>query len=78
MSAIAFDTFLHEALSLPVEQRSRLATVLIDSLETNDDFGLDPAWTDEALRRAEELDNGTVKGLTLEEFREQLEAKIAG
>ena len=78
MSTIAFDTFLHEALSLPVEQRSRLATVLIDSLDSCDDIDLDPAWTAEVLRRAKELDNGTVKGLSLEEFREQLEARIAG
>jgi|688.fasta_scaffold370510_2 hypothetical protein len=36
MSAIAFDTVLHEALALPFDQRSFLATQLIASLDEDD------------------------------------------
>lgn len=51
MSAIAFDTVLHEALALPSEQRSFLATQLIASLD-EDDVDISPAWTAEALKRS--------------------------
>lgn len=52
MSAIAFDTVLHEALALPFDQRSFLATQLIASLDEEDE-NLDPEWTQEIQRRLE-------------------------
>jgi len=72
MSAIAFDTVLHEALALPFDQRSFLATQLIASLD-EDDLDLSPAWTTEALKHSEELTNGSVTPLTLEAFKTHTE-----
>jgi hypothetical protein len=54
MSATAFDTVLHEALALPSEQRSFLATQLIASLDQDDnDENLTPEWTQEIKSRLE-------------------------
>jgi hypothetical protein len=77
MSAIAFDTVLHEALALPFDQRSFLATQLIASLE-EDDTGISPAWTTEALKRSEELTNRSVTPLSLEAFKTHVESRVNG
>jgi hypothetical protein len=77
MSAIAFDTVLHEALALPSEQRSFLATQLIASLD-EDDVGISPAWTAEALKRSEELTTRSVTPLSLEAFKIQVESRVNG
>ncbi len=75
MSALAFDTFLHEALSLPREQRSQLATRLLASLE-EDDIEISPAWKAEVNRRAGELDSGEVNPMSLEAFKDHLESRV--
>lgn len=72
-----YTSFLSEALCLPSEQRSRLATVLIDSLDDNEDASLSPAWKDEVKRRASELDNGSVKAMSFDEFRNHVEDRVA-
>ncbi len=76
MSAATFDTFLSEALTLPLEQRSRLATRLLASLEEDDSPGISPAWQAEAHRRARELDAGTVKPMSLEDFQSHIESRV--
>jgi hypothetical protein len=53
MSAIAFDTVLHEALALPSDQRSFLATQLIASLDEDEEEKLIPEWTQEIKSRLE-------------------------
>ena len=53
MSAIAFDTVLHEALALPSDQRSFLATQLIASLDEDEEEKLTPEWTQEIKSRLE-------------------------
>ena len=73
----AFNTFLSEALCLPVEQRSRLATVLIDSLDADEDASLSPAWKAEVTRRASELDNCNVQPMSFDEFRNLIEERVA-
>ena len=75
MSATAFDTVLHEALALPSDQRSFLATQLIASLDEEDD-SITPAWRAEATKRADELDSGTVKPLSIESFKDHLESRV--
>ena len=77
MSAITFNNFLSEALCLPVEQRSRLATVLIDSLDADEDGSLSPEWKAEVTRRASELDDGSVKPMSFDEFRNHIEERVA-
>lgn len=53
-----FDTVLQSALLLPVEDRSRIATRLIESVDAADDAELSPAWCAEIDRRIEAARSG--------------------
>ncbi len=46
----------NEALGLPTVERAQLAFDLIESLETLSASEIDQLWTQEALRRAEQID----------------------
>lgn len=54
-----------QALGLTPEQRAHLADKLLSSLSP--DPAIEEAWSAEALRRLEEMDNGTVTGVPIEE-----------
>ena len=60
---------LEEALKLPVRQRARLVSSLIDSLEEGDEADVEQAWIEEVHKRARELETGQVRGLTWAEAR---------
>ena len=60
---------LEEAMKLPVRQRARLVSSLIDSLEESDETDVEQAWIDEVHKRARELETGQVRGLTWAEAR---------
>ena len=60
---------LEEAMKLPVRQRARLLSSLIDSLEESDEVDVEQAWIDEVHRRARDLETGQVQGLTWAEAR---------
>ena len=60
---------LEEAMKLPVGQRARLVSSLIDSLEESDEADVEQAWIDEVHKRARELETGQVRGLTWAEAR---------
>jgi putative addiction module component (TIGR02574 family) len=49
-----------EVLHLPREDRSKLASRLLESLD-DDDFQPSPEWTDELKRRTTEMDEGRAK-----------------
>jgi len=53
------ETLEAKLLQLPAEERAHLAQVLIESLDEQP--ALDPAWLEEAERRAAELASGSVK-----------------
>jgi putative addiction module component (TIGR02574 family) len=55
----AFETVLQSALLLPVEDRSRMAARLIESVDAADDTELSPAWCAEIDRRIEAARSGT-------------------
>lgn len=57
--AVTFDTVLESALLLPVEDRSRIAARLIESVDAADDAELSPAWCAEIDRRIEAARSGT-------------------
>ncbi len=48
-----FDNVLQDALRLPIEERSRIAARLIESVDTDEDADLSPAWNEEIERRVE-------------------------
>jgi putative addiction module component (TIGR02574 family) len=66
MNAMTFDTLLDSALGLPLEQRSRLASRLIESVDA-DDAPLSPAWLAEIDRRMERAKSGEAKRVPHEE-----------
>ena len=63
------DQLEQEALKLSPEQRARLAKLLIDSLDADDDVERD--WIAEARRRDAEMSSGEVSGIPLETVRER-------
>lgn len=60
-----------EVLGLPVEQRARLAEILIASLD--EDLEIEHAWMIEAERRYEELRTGRVQGVPAEQVFAELD-----
>jgi putative addiction module component (TIGR02574 family) len=55
-----FKTLEREVLSLPASDRAKLAHELLESLDSLSEADLERAWLDEAERRAQQLDEGTV------------------
>ena len=58
-----------EVLSLPPEERAKLAQKLLLSLDELSEGELGVAWLEEASRRARELDRGEVDPIPAEEVR---------
>jgi len=58
-----------EALSLPLEDRARLAQKLLLSLDTLSEEERDDIWLTEASRRARELDRGEVRPVPVDEVQ---------
>ena len=65
---------LAEALDLPDEERRQLAEQLLESVEKGDEIAR--AWTDEAIRRAERVEDGQARTIDGEEAVRQLQAKL--
>jgi putative addiction module component (TIGR02574 family) len=61
-----------QASDLPEQDRATLAGLLIESLETERDAGVEEAWRDEIARRLTELDSGAVKTVPWETVRAKL------
>ena len=54
-----------QALGLTPEHRAHLADKLLSSLSP--DPGIEETWSADAIRRLEEMDNGTVTGVPVEQ-----------
>lgn len=70
---------LSDALKLPVEERVRLAEKLLESAdaegyEDDSDAAIQAAWADEVQRRSQEMRDGSVRGLSIEEARRLVES----
>lgn len=68
MAKSARDLF-EEALRLDPEERVALTGMLIESLDTESEEGVEQAWVAEIEHRMAELDSGMVKPLPWEELR---------
>jgi len=55
-----------EALDLPPKERARLAERLISSLDRESDPDADSLWIEEAERRLDELESGSVSAVSAE------------
>jgi putative addiction module component (TIGR02574 family) len=69
-------TVENEALSLPQEDRAKLAQKLLLSLDSLSEEELNQTWLIEADRRARELDNGDVQPISAEEVRRKARALL--
>ena len=61
----------HEALSLPEEQKADLAQKLLFSLDAPSEGEVARDWIDEAVHRANELDDGLSKRVPAEEVMQK-------
>lgn len=61
-----------EAMRLDPEERATLMRLLIESLDTESEEGVDDAWMAEVERRMAELDSGAVQLLPWDELRARL------
>jgi len=67
---------LKRALALPVAERAELAGSLIESLDSAEDHSVASAWSVEVERRMQDLDNGKVKPISLEEARRRFSSAV--
>jgi putative addiction module component (TIGR02574 family) len=70
------EAILHEALSLPVQQRAELAAQLLSSLDAPSEAEIEPLWFQEAARRATEMDQGLSRRIPADEVRRQANALL--
>ncbi len=72
----AANKILEDALSLPDDERRRIAELLLDSISTDSAEEIEAAWVAEAVRRAEPLERGEVEALDGESVLKDLKAKF--
>ena len=70
------ETLEAQLLRLPAEERAHLARILIESLDEQPE--LDPAWIEEAERRAAELLSGVVQPIPAAEALANARRRLAG
>lgn len=73
----AASEILKEALTLTAEERAELADNLLESLDMENDPGLEEAWDREIRRRIAELDSGKASTTTWSEVKAQLMADLS-
>ena len=66
-----------EALKLNSNARAKLAERLLQSLETLSDAENEQLWAEEAQRRHQELEAGTVAGRSADEVLREARARLA-
>ncbi len=70
------EALIEEAVSLPVEERTRLAESVLQSLNAPD-AAIDAAWVAEAGRRLDELRSGQVQAIPGEVVFERIRQRLA-
>jgi putative addiction module component (TIGR02574 family) len=70
------DEVLKDALDLPLEARAALVDSLLDSLDAAVDPDAERLWEAEILRRAREIDEGSVQLIPWSELRSQLSSPV--
>jgi putative addiction module component (TIGR02574 family) len=74
-ATLPFDALLQDALRLPVEDRSRMASRLIESLD--EDIAVSPAWQAEIRRRVQAVKEGSVRTIAHEEVMSEVRQSLA-
>jgi putative addiction module component (TIGR02574 family) len=68
---VKIDSLEKEVLSLPPEERARLAELLLSSLDELTESELERVWFAEAQRRAEQIDSGAAQLIPSEEVEKK-------
>jgi putative addiction module component (TIGR02574 family) len=55
---MSVEDILHQAMELPTDERTRLATLLMESIEAAEEGDVEEAWTDELTRRLDDHEHG--------------------
>ncbi len=69
---------LQKALALPEQERAELAGSLIASLDKIVDQDAEAAWQQEIVRRAREVESGTVEAVSWEEVKQKERTLLHG
>jgi len=75
--ATPIDELYERASALPLDQRTALTGLLVDTLRGTVDPNIEDAWRVEIARRISELDTGTAQTVPWEQVQEKL-LKICG
>jgi len=76
MSTMTVEQIANEALALPSEARALLADRLVESLDPSEDGLLKKLWTNEALKRRDEVRSGLVKTIPADEALAQVRRAV--
>lgn len=76
ISIMNTETIRQEALSLSVQERADLAEQLLSSLDTLSEAEIEQLWLREAVRRADEMDQGLAKRVPADDVRRQAQALL--
>lgn len=74
-ATVPFDALLQDALRLPVEERSRMASRLIESLD--EDIPVSAAWQAEIQNRVEAVREGTLHTVPHEDVMAAVRQSLA-
>jgi putative addiction module component (TIGR02574 family) len=74
-ATISYEKVKDDALHLPIEDRSRLASRLLESLDDDDDVS--PEWLEEIRRRVKEMKDGTAIMIPHDEVMTNVRASLA-
>jgi hypothetical protein len=72
---MSIEEFKDEALSLSKESRAYIARELLASLDDISESEIEELWLLEAVRREEELDNGTARSYPADEVFDRARAR---
>ena len=70
-----FETVAHQALSLTPEDRIRLATELLESVEPESGDDVEQAWEREIVRRIAQIDSGNARGRSWEDIKRDFDSR---
>ena len=76
MSTMTVEQIANEALALPSEARALLADRLVESLDPSEDGLLKKLWTNEELKRRDEVRSGLVKTIPADEALAQVRRAV--
>jgi len=63
---------LQQALSLPPEERLKVAELLLSSLDTAEQHRIDALWAEEAEARLDAFDRGEIPGVSARKVFEEI------